>query len=132
MVLADINLGDVILSMLWFFFIFMWIWVFIAVFTDLFRDHELGGFAKVLWVLGIIFFPFAGILVYLIARGRGMSERSLQASARAQAQFDDYVRQTASAGSGSTADELAKLADLRANGTITEEEFASMKAKIVS
>lgn len=129
MVLADIRLFDLLLSMLWLFFLFMWIWIFISILGDLFRDREVSGVTKVVWVLALVFLPFLGSLVYLIARGDGMAQRSLAAQAQAQEAFDQYVRQTA--GGASVADELAKLADLRAAGTISEEEFTRMKAKIV-
>ena len=116
-------------TMLEFFLFFIWIWLLIIIFGDIFRSHDLGGFAKALWVIFVIVVPFLGVLVYLIARGGSMHER---AAARAQQQdqaFQAYVQQTA--GSPNTADEVAKLADLKASGAITEEEFQTGKAKIL-
>ena len=128
--LADFTLGDLFWAMLWFFLFVIWIWLLITVFADLFRDHELSGWAKAAWVLFIIFLPFLGILVYLIARGNSMTERNLAAAANQQAQFDDYVQTVAGSGGG-TADELAKLAELHSAGTLSDEEYAAAKAKAI-
>jgi hypothetical protein len=130
MVLADLNLGDVIWAMLWFFFLFMWIWIFIACISDLFRDHDESGLKKFLWTVFLIVLPVLGPLVYLIVRGGGMAQRAAAQQAQAQASFDDYVRQAAGSG-GSTADELAKLADLKAAGTISDADYEKAKAKIL-
>jgi hypothetical protein len=129
-VLADVNLGDLIWTTIWVFFLILFIWVFIVIISDLFRDHKMSGWGKALWVIALILFPLIGCLIYLIARGDGMAERQLAQARATQQQFDDYVRSTAGSG-GSSADELAKLADLRSSGTITEEEFQSMKARVV-
>ena len=90
----------------------------------------MGGGAKALWVIFVIILPFLGILVYLIARGGKMHERAEQAAQAQQKAFDDYVKQTA--GAGSSSDELAKLADLKAKGVLTDAEFEAQKAKILS
>jgi len=123
-----------ILSLIWMMFMFfvfvLWIWLLISVFMDIFRSHDLGGVAKALWVLFIIILPFLGVLIYLIARGGKMQERAAQQAAQQQKAFDEYVKQTAS--SGSTADDLAKLADLKQKGVLTEAEFEAQKAKILS
>jgi hypothetical protein len=108
----------------------VWIWVLIAIFTDLFRSHDIGGFAKAMWVLFIIVLPLVGILVYLIVRGRGMHERAVAQARQQEKEFDTYVRQAA--GGSNTADELAKLARLRDNGTITEAEFDAEKSKLLA
>ncbi|MFN8173864.1 MAG: SHOCT domain-containing protein [Solirubrobacteraceae bacterium] len=130
--LADFTFGDAFLTVISIFFFVIWIWILIVVLTDLFRDHELSGWWKAVWVLFLVFIPFLTTLVYLIARGSGMRERSVKEQADAKKQFDEYVRQTAAAGGGgSQVDELAKLADLKAKGAISEEEFNSMKAKLV-
>jgi len=113
--------------MLWFFLFFIWIWLLITVFSDIFRSHDMGGFAKFLWVIFVIFLPYLGVFVYLIARGHKMSEHAMEA---AQAQ-QDYIRQVAGTSGGNSADELARLADLKAKGVIDDAEFAKMKAKIV-
>ena len=108
----------------------IWIWLAVMVFVDIFRSHDMGGVAKALWVLFIIILPFIGILVYLIARGGGMHERAANQAAREQKAFDSYIRQTA--GSSGSADELAKLADLKDKGVITDAEFDAQKARILS
>lgn len=122
--------GELLWSMLWFFLFIIWIWVLIALFGDIFRSHDLSGVAKAFWVLFIVILPWLGILVYLIARGSGMQQRALDQAKAQNAQFQDYVRQTA--GGGNTADELAKLSDLKDKGVITEAEFAAQKAKLLS
>jgi hypothetical protein len=131
MVVADVSLGDLIWTTIWIFFLIMFIWVFIMIVTDLFRDHQLSGWAKAAWVVGLIIFPLVGSLVYLIARGQGMAERSAAQHQQARADFDSYIRQTAAAGGGGPVDELTRLAELRDKGTITEDEFQTMKARVL-
>src|SRR3974390_1108106 len=106
-------------TMLEFFVFFLWIWLLIVIFMDIFRSHDIGGFAKALWVIFVIILPFLGVLVYLIARGGKMHERAEQEAASQQKAFDQYVRQTAGT-SASSADELSKLADLKSKGVITD------------
>src|SRR3954469_4693617 len=127
MLASDFGTGQVFLSMLWFFLFFIWIWLLITVFSDIFRSHDMGGFAKFLWVIFVIFLPYLGVFVYLIARGHKMSEHAMEA---AQAQ-QDSIRQVAGTSGGNSADELARLADLKAKGVIDDAEFAKMKSKIV-
>ncbi len=122
---------DVILSIFWFMILITWIWLLIAIFGDIFRDHELSGWGKALWILTLVVAPWLGALVYLIARGRSMNERGRARAQRNEEAFGQYVRETAMAGTTSTADELAKLADLRDRGTISAEEFAQAKAKVL-
>ncbi len=118
-------------TMLEFFFFVLWIWLLIYIFMDIFRSHDIGGFAKALWVLFVIILPFLGVLVYLIARGGSMHERAAKQAESQQKAFDDYVKQTAGSG-GSSADQLAKLADLKEKGVLTDAEFEAQKAKILS
>jgi ABC-type multidrug transport system fused ATPase/permease subunit len=124
-----------ILSIFWtmleFFLFFLWIWLLIVVFGDIFRSRDLGGLAKALWVLFVIIIPYLGVLIYLIARGGSMHERAEQQAARQQQAFDEYVKQTAGSG-GNSADELAKLADLKSKGVLTDAEFEAQNAKILS
>lgn len=108
----------------------LWIWLLIYIFMDIFRSHDIGGFAKAVWVIFIIVLPLIGVLVYLIARGGTMQQRTVEQAKQQQQAFDDYVRKTA--GGGGTADELAKLADLRDKGAISEDEFQAQKAKLLS
>lgn len=131
MVLADVDLGDLIWTTIWIFFLIMFIWVFIMIVSDLFRDHKLSGWAKALWVLGLIIFPLIGSLVYLIARGEGMAERSASDQRQARAEFDSYVRATAASTGTAPVDDLTRLAELRNNGTISDAEFEAMKARVV-
>lgn len=124
-----------ILGMFWTMLIFfLWIaWIFLLfrVFADIFRSKDMGGFAKALWVIFVIFLPFLGVFVYLIARGDKMARNDLE-SAQAQEQaFQSYVRNVAGS-SGGSADELAKLADLRDRGVITPAEFDQQKAKLLA
>jgi len=117
-------------TMLWLFLFFIWIWILISVFIDIFRSQDLGGFAKALWVIFVIILPFLGVLVYLIARGGKMHERAAKQAAQQEKDFRGYVQQVA--GDSNPADQLAKLADLKDRGVITEDEFASQKAKILA
>jgi hypothetical protein len=123
-------LWDILVSIFWFMVLFAWIWLLISIFADLFRDHEMSGWGKAAWVLFLIVVPWLGALVYLIARGRSMNERTRAQAAHQEQDFRRYV-QHVQARSPSTADELAKLADLRDRGTITEQEFAQAKARLL-
>jgi len=123
---------DFLWTMIEIFFFIIWIWLAIMVFIDIFRSHDMGGLAKALWVLFVIILPFLGVFVYLIARGSGMQQRAADQAAREQKAFDQYVRQTAGSSGSGTADDLAKLADLKANGVITDAEFDAQKAKLLA
>jgi ABC-type multidrug transport system fused ATPase/permease subunit len=108
----------------------IWIWILIWVFIDIFRSHDLSGWAKALWFLFVLFIPLIGVLVYLIVRGGSMHERAQQQARQQDREFRAYVQQAA--GSQSTADQLTKLADLRDRGVISAEEFEREKAKILA
>jgi len=117
-------------SILYFFLWVIWIWILIWIFLDIFRSRDLSGWAKALWVVFVIFLPLIGVLVYLIARGDKMHQHAVQ-DARTQDQAARaYIREAA--GPESSADQLAKLADLRDRGVITAEEFEREKAKILA
>ena len=118
------------LTILYFCLFFIWIWLLVVVFIDIFRSHDMGGFAKALWVLFVIFLPWLGVLVYLIARGGKMHEHAVQQAQQQDAELRSYVQQAA--GSQTSADQLAKLADLRDRGVITPAEFDREKAKILA
>jgi len=114
------------------FMVFLWViwfWILITVFIDLFRSHDLSGWAKALWFIFILFLPLIGVLVYLIARGGKMHEHAVRDAQVQEQQFRSYVQEAA--GSASPADQLAKLADLRDRGVITAAEFDLEKAKIL-
>ena len=133
MVFADVDLGDLILTAIWVFFLILFIWLFIAIVSDLFRDHELSGGAKALWVVGLILFPLIGSLVYLIVRGAGMAQREAAREHRSRQQFESYVRDVAGSSGpapGTPVDDLTRLAELRSNGIITEAEFDVMKGRL--
>jgi len=129
MVLADVNFGEGLLLVFEFFLLFAWIWILISVLSDLFRDHELSGIAKAVWVFFLVFIPFLGVLIYLVVRGNGMQERTLKAQTDAKKQFDSYVREQADA--ASPAEELSKLAELKEKGALSDAEFESAKAKLL-
>ncbi len=129
---AEFGTGQVFWSMLWFFLFFIWIWILITVFADLFRSHDLSGWAKAAWVIFVIVLPYLGVFVYLIARGHKMHEHAAQDAQAAQAAFDAQVRAAAGTGGGtSAADQLAKLADLKASGSIDDAEFERLKAQVI-
>jgi hypothetical protein len=127
---AEFQVGQVLWSMMWFFIFFIWIMLLFQVFADLFRSHDLSGFSKVIWILVILILPYLGVFIYLIARGSKMAEHNMAAAQEADAQFRQYVQE--SAGSSSAADEIARLAQLHKDGTLSDEEFAKAKAKVVS
>ena len=120
---------DILWTMIEFFLFFLWIWLLIVVFSDIFRSHDMGGLAKALWVIFVIILPFLGVFIYLVARGGSMHERAAAQAQRQQQAFDSYIKETAGA---SSADELAKLADLKAKGVITDTEFEAQKAKLLT
>jgi hypothetical protein len=116
-------------SMLEFFLWVVWIWLLVLVFIDIFRSHDLSGWAKALWVLFVVIIPFLGVLVYLIARGSKMHERAEQQAYRRDQAARGYIQETAGT---STADQLAQLADLRDRGIISAAEFDREKAKVLA
>ena len=128
---SDFGTGQVFLSMLWFFLFFIWIWLLIVVFSDLFRSHDIGGWAKAFWIIGIIILPYLGVLLYLIIRGHKMAEHAQQAAQAQDAAAKAYIQQAAGT-SGSTADEIQRLADLKAQGVISDAEFEAGKAKALN
>jgi hypothetical protein len=124
-----VSFWEFVLGIFWFMLLFAWIWLLISIVADIFRDHELSGWGKAAWSLFIIVVPWLGALVYLIARGRSMNERALARAQRQDHAFREYVQ--SAAGPSSTADELAKLAELRDRGTLSEQEFAQAKAQLL-
>ena len=120
---------DFFWTMLIFFLFIVWIWILITVFIDIFRSPDLSGGLKALWFIFVIFLPFLGVLVYLLARGHKMQEHQIQAAQQQKQMMDDYIKETAG---GSTADELSKLADLKAKGAISDADFETAKAKLLS
>ena len=129
--LASFGVGQVLWSMLWFFLFFLWIMLLFNVFGDLFRDHETSGVAKVLWILLLILTPYLGVFAYLIVRGPGMAQRQAKAAHQQEQAVREYI-QGAAGTVPSVSEELARLAELQAQGVIDEAEFASLKAKLLA
>jgi hypothetical protein len=126
-----------LLSMFWTMLVFfLWIMWFVLLFrivVDIFRDDDMSGWAKAGWLVFVIVLPFLGVFVYVIARGKNMGHREVAQAKAQQRDFDQYIRETA-AGTDkpSSADELAKLSEIRARGDITDEEFARAKDLVLS
>lgn len=123
--------GDVLI---WFFEIFMfvvWFWLLMTVVGDLFRDHEVSGVAKAAWIVGLVIFPYIGVLAYIILRGRGMAERAARQVRAAQAQFDAHIRAVAAA-APLPADQIEKAKALLDAGTIDRAEFDRLKARALA
>jgi NADH:ubiquinone oxidoreductase subunit 6 (subunit J) len=129
LLLADYSFGQGLLTVLEIFIFVAWIMVLFTVLSDLFRDHDMSGWGKAVWVVVLIFIPFLAVLVYLIARGAGMRERALKEQAENKKHFDEYVKETAGT---SKVDELASLADLHDKGKVTDAEYEQMKAKLLA
>ena len=127
---ADISFGELLLVTLQVFLFVAWIWILITILNDLFRDHEMSGWGKAAWVLFLVFIPFLTALIYLIARGDGMRDRTIQAQTDAKKHFDEYISQQAHA--ASPADQLHKLSELKAKGDRSQEEFEQAKAKLLA
>jgi type VI protein secretion system component VasK len=123
-------LFDLFFTMLWFFLFVAWIWVLISVYADIFRSDDLSGWGKAFWVLFALVLPALGVLVYLIVRGSKMQERAVTRATEAEQAAQTYIREVAAA--PSTADELAKLAQLREQGVLSPEEFEAQKAKLIA
>ena len=121
---------DAFLTIFWLFIWIMWIFLLIRVITDVFRSSDLSGFGKAGWVLVLIVFPIIGVLVYLIARGSGLHQRETRQAQAGEEALRDYLNRAAGT-TGSTADELHRLADLRDRGVLTEEEFQRLKGRLV-
>jgi ABC-type multidrug transport system fused ATPase/permease subunit len=132
MTLADSSYP--LLNVFWSIFIFflwvLWIWLLVWIFIDIFRSRDLSGWAKALWFLFVLFIPLIGVLAYVIARGDKMQERTAREARQQDEELRAYAGQTA--GPQSSADQLAKLADLRDRGVISAEEFEREKAKILA
>ncbi|WP_329448883.1 SHOCT domain-containing protein (plasmid) [Streptomyces sp. NBC_01426] len=127
---VDYPLLNMFWTMLMIFLWVLWFFLLFRIIGDIFRDDELGGWGKSGWTVFVILLPFLGVFVYLIARGRGMGERDLKRAQRNEEEFRSYVRQ--SGGTGSQAEELSQLAELKNRGEITEAEFQQAKAKVLT
>jgi predicted PurR-regulated permease PerM len=130
MVASDYPFLDVFWTLLVFFIWVAWFMLLFRVLADIFRRHDIGGGAKTLWVIFVIFLPFLGVFIYIITQNTGMTDRDLGQVQAQQAQFDTYVKSVA--GSGGSAEEIAKAKQLLDSGAITQAEFDSLKAKALS
>ena len=129
MLASQFGVGQFLWDLVWFFLLVLWLVLLFRVFGDIFRSHDMGGFAKALWVIFVILMPFLGVLVYLIARGSKMAEHVQAAAQAQQAAAQQYIQQAAAP--LSSADELKRLAGLRDQGVLSEEEFQTAKAKVL-
>ena len=123
--------GDVFIWMVEFFLFVIWFWLLLTVFSDIFRDHELGGGMKTLWIIFVIVLPFLGVFIYLIARGKSMAARQAAQIEQMQQQTDARIR--AAAGTGATpADQITQAKALLDSGAIDQAEYESLKAKALA
>lgn len=125
------NFGDILLWTLWFFLFFAFMMVLFRVFGDLFSDSSLGGWGKFWWSVFIIFLPFLGLLVYVVARGNGMAERQLEKMRAAQSAQTAFIREAAGSGTSAT-EQIAAAKGLLDSGAITQDEFAALKTKALA
>ena len=134
MVLAyDYPFLDIMGTMLVFFAWVIWFWLLITVFADIFRRHDIGGGAKVLWMIFVIVLPFLGVFIYLIAESKGIAERNEARAQAEKAQFDAYVQNAAvQGGGGGAAAEIEKAKGLLDSGAITQAEFDALKSKALA
>jgi hypothetical protein len=119
---------DAFLTMLWIVGFFLWIWLAILVFSDIFRSRDMSGWAKAGWIILIFILPLIGVLIYLIVRGHKMQQHAEEAAAASDLATREYIRSVVSQSDNS--DELAKLTSLHDSGVLSDEEFASMKARL--
>ena len=123
---------DFIWTMFLFFLLILWIWLVITVFIDIFRNHEMNGWAKAGWTIFIIIVPWLGVLVYLIVHGGDMQRRRIDEAAQVQAAQNDYIRTVADTSGQSNADQLEKLKSLHDQGVLTDDEYQQQKAKVLA
>jgi energy-coupling factor transporter transmembrane protein EcfT len=124
---------NIFFTTMWFFMWVLWIFLLVRVFTDLFRDREISGWAKAGWSVLLIVLPFVGVLIYMIVRGRSMADRDLQRAQQSESEFRSYVRDAAAASPApNTTDQLARLVDLKNHGDLTTEEYEQAKTKILT
>jgi Short C-terminal domain/Phospholipase_D-nuclease N-terminal len=126
--LADVTFGDILLLVFEMFLFVVWVWILFTIITDLFRNHDMSGWLKGVWVILLIFIPYITALVYLIIYGSDMRERQLRAQAEAKHQADDYIR---AAANPTPADELHKLHELVEKGALTDAEYDKAKKKLL-
>ncbi len=129
MLLAEVGLGSLLWTVLSVFFMLMYLMMLFSVIVDLFRNHEMSGVSKAIWVLFLLILPLLSLVTYLIVHGRGMAERSMRQQVAAEADVRDYIRQTAGT---SPANDIARAKELLDSGAITQAEFEALKAKALA
>ena len=130
MLIAEFGTGQVLWSIVWLSVFALQIFLIIMVFGEVVQARYLSGWAKAMWTVAIIFLPYLGILIYLIVRGGGMSDRAMAQAKQQQESMNSYIRETSAP--SSSADELTKLAELHANGKLDDAEYASAKSKVLN
>ncbi|MBW8088198.1 SHOCT domain-containing protein [Streptomyces hygroscopicus subsp. hygroscopicus] len=125
----DYPLLNIFLTTMWVFLWILWLFLLFRVFADLFRDDSLNGWAKAGWTVFVLVLPFLGVFVYLVARGREMGMREMRRAEKAEADFREYVRTSATTG---RAEELEHLVELKNHGDLTPEEYERAKAKVLA
>ncbi|WP_042364059.1 SHOCT domain-containing protein [Streptacidiphilus neutrinimicus] len=126
---------NVFWTMLEFFLLVLWFFLLFKVLTDIFRSHDMSGGVKALWIIFVILLPFLGVLVYVLVRGRSMTQRDIQQAQQADDAFKQYVRDAAGSpegGGASHVEELSRLAELRRSGALTDEEYQKAKDKLLA
>ncbi|MGI9615440.1 MAG: PLDc N-terminal domain-containing protein [Acidimicrobiales bacterium] len=131
MIAADFGAGQVLWSIFWFFLFFMWIMLVFHIFADIIRSDDLSGVAKAMWTAFVIFLPYLGVFMYLIARGDSMAKRRVQDAQDQEAAVQQYIRSAAGVGS-SAADQLASLAELHSAGKLDDAEYAQAKQRVIA
>jgi hypothetical protein len=126
---ADYPFLEVMWTLIVFFAWVIWFWILITILADVFRRRDIGGGKKTLWVIFLIFVPFVGVLVYLLANHDEMAQRNVKEAQASQAQFDEYVRSVS--GGGATA-EIERAKQLLDSGAISQAEFEAIKAKALA
>ena len=132
MVAADYPFLDLMWTMLIFFIWILWFWLLFTVFADVFRRHDISGWAKAAWLIFTILLPFLGVFVYLITQNTGMTQRNLERSRAQREQFVDFVRQTAGGTGGGATAEIERAKSLLDSGAITQSEFDAIKQKALA
>ena len=127
---AEFGTGQVLWSIFWFFIFFLWVLLVFNILGDIFRSDDLSGVAKAIWLAFVIFLPYLGVFMYLIARGDKMSMRHIQRAHDQEAAVQDYIR--SAAGTSSPADQLASLADLHSAGKLTDIEYEEAKRRVIA
>ncbi len=128
--LAEFGTGEVLWTFVWFTLFFIWVWILISVFADIFRSEDMGGWGKAIWILFVILLPYLGVFVYLIARGKGMQERSIKQMQAQEQATRQYIQSIAPASSAT--DQIASAKGLLDSGAISQAEFDTLKAKALS